>query len=136
MPIEFIYSYFFCQCTGPNQSSQPLFLKGPAPNLPPPPHENTASARRKGNGIDFDVYAEQPVERGMPTHSVVVGQAVLPSSSQGLGTVPREYLRQAPVLYEEFITGDLSQRIEEDKGLDLCHTLVRHALIPPQNFFF
>ncbi|KAL5782483.1 hypothetical protein ACOSP7_007512 [Xanthoceras sorbifolium] len=94
---------------GPNQNRQSLLLKGPTPNLPPPSISITG-ARKKGNGIDFDVSAEQPVQRGMAARSAV-------------------YLGRASVLYEEFLIGGLSQRIEEDKGLDLRHTLVRHALM-------
>ncbi|KAL5848940.1 hypothetical protein ACOSQ4_006953 [Xanthoceras sorbifolium] len=41
----------------------------------------------------------------------------------------KEYLGRAPVLYKEFLTRSLSQRIEEDKGPELCYTLVRHALM-------
>ncbi|KAL5773539.1 hypothetical protein ACOSQ2_013463 [Xanthoceras sorbifolium] len=33
------------------------------------------------------------------------------------------------MLYEEFFIRGLSQRIEEDKGPDLRHSLVRHALM-------
>ncbi|KAL5776967.1 hypothetical protein ACOSP7_009893 [Xanthoceras sorbifolium] len=61
--------------------------------------------------------------------SVVVGSAAYPSSSQGLGLVMKEYLKQAPMLYKEFLTRGLSQLIEEDEGPDLRHTLVRHALL-------
>ncbi|KAL5732673.1 hypothetical protein ACOSQ2_032365 [Xanthoceras sorbifolium] len=65
----------------------------------------------------------------MLIHSHVVGQAALSSSSRGLGPIAKEHLGRAPTLYEEFLTSGLSQRIEEDKGPDLHHTLVRHALM-------
>ncbi|KAL5818792.1 hypothetical protein ACOSQ4_022634 [Xanthoceras sorbifolium] len=41
----------------------------------------------------------------------------------------REYLEWAPVLYEDFLTVSLSQRIEEDMGMNLRHTLLRHTLM-------
>ncbi|KAL5770298.1 hypothetical protein ACOSP7_014452 [Xanthoceras sorbifolium] len=91
---------------GPNRSDHPLLLKGPAPNLPPPPPTNVAGARRKEKGVDFDVSAKQSIKRMRPEYSAV-----------------------APILYEEFLTDGLNQRIEEDKGPDLRHTLVRHDLI-------
>ncbi|KAL5835026.1 hypothetical protein ACOSQ3_014613 [Xanthoceras sorbifolium] len=91
---------------GPNRSDQPLLLKGPAPKLPPPPSTNVAGARRKEKGVDFDVSAKQTVQRMRPEHSAM-----------------------APMLYEEFLTDGLNQRIEEDKGPDLRHTLVCHALM-------
>ncbi|KAL5851643.1 hypothetical protein ACOSQ3_006761 [Xanthoceras sorbifolium] len=36
---------------------------------------------------------------------------------------------RAPTLYEEFLTSGLSQRIKQDKGMDLRHTLLRHTII-------
>ncbi|KAL5767621.1 hypothetical protein ACOSQ2_014404 [Xanthoceras sorbifolium] len=65
----------------------------------------------------------------MSNPSVVVGSAAYPSSSRGLGAVTHEYLKQAPMLYKEFLTRGLSQLIEEDEGPNLRHTLVRHALL-------
>ncbi|KAL5785722.1 hypothetical protein ACOSQ2_008114 [Xanthoceras sorbifolium] len=67
--------------------------------------------------------------RGMFGASVVAGSTAYPSLSQGLGAVAQEYLKRALMLYEEFLTGGLSQLIEEDEGPDLRHTLVRHALL-------
>ncbi|KAL5766176.1 hypothetical protein ACOSP7_016793 [Xanthoceras sorbifolium] len=61
--------------------------------------------------------------------TVVIGPAVFLSSSRGLGVVAKEYLDRAPMLYEEFLIGDLSQRIEENEGPDLRHTLGFHALL-------
>ncbi|KAL5743902.1 hypothetical protein ACOSQ2_027018 [Xanthoceras sorbifolium] len=61
--------------------------------------------------------------------SIMVGLVAFLSSSRGLGTVVDEYLERAPMLYEEFLTGGLSQHIEEDEGPDLRHTLGRHALL-------
>ncbi|KAL5770997.1 hypothetical protein ACOSP7_015151 [Xanthoceras sorbifolium] len=61
--------------------------------------------------------------------STAVGLAVFPSSSRGLGAVEKEYLEQASMLYKEFLTGGLSQLIEEDEGSDLRHTLIRHAFL-------
>ncbi|KAL5861889.1 hypothetical protein ACOSQ4_003185 [Xanthoceras sorbifolium] len=116
----------------PNRNDLPLLLQGLAPSLLPPPPINAVGARIKGKWVDFDASAEQPVQKGRSNHSAMVGQAALMSSSRGLGTVAREYLRRAPVLYEEFLTEGLSQHIEEDKGSDLCYTLVRHALMVSQ----
>ncbi|KAL5865463.1 hypothetical protein ACOSQ3_002977 [Xanthoceras sorbifolium] len=65
----------------------------------------------------------------MSTHSDAAGQAILSSSSRGLSPIAKEYLGQAPILYEEFLTDDLSQHIEENKGPHLRHTLVRRTLI-------
>ncbi|KAL5799490.1 hypothetical protein ACOSQ4_032374 [Xanthoceras sorbifolium] len=65
----------------------------------------------------------------MPIHSAVVGEAAVSSSSRGLGPIVKEYLGRTPTLYEEFLTAGLSQRIEEDKGSDFHHTLVRHAVM-------
>ncbi|KAL5789488.1 hypothetical protein ACOSQ2_004376 [Xanthoceras sorbifolium] len=61
--------------------------------------------------------------------TVVMGLAIFLSLSRGLGEIAKEYLDRAPMLYEEFLTGGLSQRIEEDEGSDLRHTIVRHALL-------
>ncbi|KAL5738602.1 hypothetical protein ACOSP7_031363 [Xanthoceras sorbifolium] len=36
---------------------------------------------------------------------------------------------KALTLYEKFLTGGLSQRIKEDKGMDLRHTLLRHTIM-------
>ncbi|KAL5803017.1 hypothetical protein ACOSQ4_031322 [Xanthoceras sorbifolium] len=63
--------------------------------------------------------------------STMVGLAVFTSSSWGLGAVANEYLEHAPMCYEEFLTRGLSQHIKEDEGLNLHHTLVRHALLRP-----
>ncbi|KAL5857401.1 hypothetical protein ACOSQ3_004859 [Xanthoceras sorbifolium] len=90
-----------------NLDGQSPLLKGPSSNLPPTSHTNVEGTCRKGKGVDFNSIAKQPVKRGMPIHSFV----------------------QAPILYETFLTGGLSQRIEEDRRLDLRHTLVRHALM-------
>ncbi|KAL5857379.1 hypothetical protein ACOSQ3_004837 [Xanthoceras sorbifolium] len=64
------------------------------------PSPNVAGTRKKGKGVDFYASAEQPVQKGIPTHSAVVGQVALPSSSRGLGPVVKEYLKRAPTLYE------------------------------------
>ncbi|KAL5831187.1 hypothetical protein ACOSQ3_016614 [Xanthoceras sorbifolium] len=61
--------------------------------------------------------------------TVMVGPTVFPSSSRGFSTVAKEYLDLAPMLYEEFLTGGLSQRIEEDEDPNLCHTIICHALL-------
>ncbi|KAL5787750.1 hypothetical protein ACOSP7_004699 [Xanthoceras sorbifolium] len=44
---------------------QPPLLVGPSPNV--------AGTRKKGKGVDFYASAEQPIQKGMPTHSAVVG---------------------------------------------------------------
>ncbi|KAL5745653.1 hypothetical protein ACOSP7_026799 [Xanthoceras sorbifolium] len=86
-------------------------------------------------GIDFDSFAEQPVQKGMFGSSVVVGSAAYSSSSLGLGVVVKEYFKRAPMLYKEFLTRGLSQCIEEDEDPDLCHTLVYQALLFPRRYF-
>ncbi|KAL5758672.1 hypothetical protein ACOSP7_021283 [Xanthoceras sorbifolium] len=70
----------------------------PYPNLPQPPSSNGVDTHRKGKRVDFDASAEQPVQRGMPTHSAMVGQAVFLSSSRGLNLVAKEYLGLASTL--------------------------------------
>ncbi|KAL5734346.1 hypothetical protein ACOSP7_032207 [Xanthoceras sorbifolium] len=59
----------------------------------------------------------------------MVAPSAFPSSSRGLGTIPQEYLKRAPMLYEEFLTRGLSQRIADDEGPNLRHSLVCHALL-------
>ncbi|KAL5789493.1 hypothetical protein ACOSQ2_004381 [Xanthoceras sorbifolium] len=59
----------------------------------------------------------------------VMGPAIFLSSSRGLGEIVKEYLDRTSMLYEKFLTGGLSQHIEEDEGSDLRHTIVRHALL-------
>ncbi|KAL5736805.1 hypothetical protein ACOSQ2_031593 [Xanthoceras sorbifolium] len=86
-------------------------------------------ARGKGKGIDFDASAEQLVQRGVHGHSIMAGSTVYPSSGRGLGAVAQEYLKRASMLYKEFLTRGLSQRIEEEEGPDFHHTLIRHALL-------
>ncbi|KAL5865546.1 hypothetical protein ACOSQ3_003060 [Xanthoceras sorbifolium] len=81
-------------------------------------------------GIDFDGSAEHSVQR-MSSPTAMVGATAFPSSSRGLSAIAKEYLNQAPILYEEFLTGGLSQHIEEDEDPDLRYTLVRHALLGP-----
>ncbi|KAL5745829.1 hypothetical protein ACOSP7_026975 [Xanthoceras sorbifolium] len=104
---------------GPNRNDKPFLLQGHVPSLPSFPLTNAAGTPKKGNWVYFNASTEQPVQRGRPNHFAVVGQAALPSLSRCLSTVAREYLRRALVLYEEFLIGGLSQRIEEDKDPDL-----------------
>ncbi|KAL5766194.1 hypothetical protein ACOSP7_016811 [Xanthoceras sorbifolium] len=86
---------------------EPLLLKGPSPSLLSPPLANVAGVRKKEKKVDFDASAEHLVQTGRPSHSDVLCQAVLPSSSRGLGPVANEYFELAPTLYEEFLTGGL-----------------------------
>ncbi|KAL5826631.1 hypothetical protein ACOSQ3_018470 [Xanthoceras sorbifolium] len=99
------------------QKNWPLLLEGSTPNLPSHPLVTVGGACGKGNGVDFDTFAEPPVQRGMFGPSIVVGLAAFQSSSWGLSAVAKEYLERALMLYEEFLS----------KGLS--HTLVRHALL-------
>ncbi|KAL5805052.1 hypothetical protein ACOSQ3_031852 [Xanthoceras sorbifolium] len=78
--------------------------------------------------VDFHASAKQNIQR-MYGPTAVVGPAVFPSSNRGLGAVAKEYLDRALMLYEEFLIEGLSQRIDEDKGPDLRHTIVCHALL-------
>ncbi|KAL5812298.1 hypothetical protein ACOSQ3_027248 [Xanthoceras sorbifolium] len=107
------------------KSDQVLLLEDSVRKLSP--LINGAYGKRKG--IDFDSFAEQPVQKGMFGSSVVVGSAAYSSSSLGLGVVVKEYFKRAPMLYKEFLTRGLSQCIEEDEDPDLCHTLVYQALL-------
>ncbi|KAL5736911.1 hypothetical protein ACOSQ2_031699 [Xanthoceras sorbifolium] len=90
----------------PNRGGQALVSGGPPPFFPPPPFVSFANNHRKMNEVAFDASTKQPVRRGY------------------LLTSPR-----APTLYEEFLTGGLSQRIKEGKGMDLRHTLLRHTIM-------
>ncbi|KAL5805016.1 hypothetical protein ACOSQ3_031816 [Xanthoceras sorbifolium] len=72
---------------------------------------------------------KQLVQRGVYGPSIMAGSAVYPSSGRGLGAVAQEYLKRASMLYKEFLTRGLSQRIEEEEGPDLHHTLIRHAIL-------
>ncbi|KAL5767712.1 hypothetical protein ACOSQ2_014495 [Xanthoceras sorbifolium] len=112
-----------------NQNDHPLLLGVLHPVFHLLLSQLLGALAERERGVDFDASAEQPLQRGMPGHSVIAGPAAFPSSSWALGVVAKEYLGQAPILYEEFLTRGLSQRIEEDECPDLCHTLVRHALL-------
>ncbi|KAL5764329.1 hypothetical protein ACOSQ2_016923 [Xanthoceras sorbifolium] len=106
------------------QKSQPLLLEGSASNLSPPSPAIAGGARGRGKEVNFDASTERPVQRGMSGPSTAVGQVAFPSSSQVLGVVAKEYLEWALMLYEEFLIGSLSQRIEKDEGPDLRHILI------------
>ncbi|KAL5743568.1 hypothetical protein ACOSQ2_026684 [Xanthoceras sorbifolium] len=67
---------------------------------------------------------EQPV-----SYHVVAAQVAPTSSRWTLGPIIREYLDRVSTLYEDFLTSSLSQYIEVDKGIDLRHILLRHALM-------
>ncbi|KAL5854673.1 hypothetical protein ACOSQ4_004475 [Xanthoceras sorbifolium] len=55
---------------------------------------------------------------------------IIPSSSGWtLGSITREYIGLVSILYEDFLTRGLSQHIEVGSGMDLCHSLLRHALM-------
>ncbi|KAL5787437.1 hypothetical protein ACOSP7_004386 [Xanthoceras sorbifolium] len=55
---------------------------------------------------------------------------IVPSfSGWTLGYIMREYIGRVSILYEDFLTRGLSQCIEVDLGMDLCHTLLRHAFV-------
>ncbi|KAL5750438.1 hypothetical protein ACOSP7_025041 [Xanthoceras sorbifolium] len=125
----FIIYYFYFFVLPRFGRYKPLLLKGVTPSLPPPLPADAAGARRKGKRVDFDVFVELSALMGRSAHYAVVGQAAFPSSSWGLGPVAREYLGRTLTLYKEFLIGGLSQHIKEDKGPDLCHTLVRYALM-------
>ncbi|KAL5806641.1 hypothetical protein ACOSQ4_029374 [Xanthoceras sorbifolium] len=91
----------------PNLGGQPPLPKGPSLTLPSPPPIIAMDCRRKGKEVNFDAIAEQPVRREILTYSP----------------------ERAPTLYEEFLTGGLSQRIEEGNRIYLRHTLLRYTLI-------
>ncbi|KAL5811901.1 hypothetical protein ACOSQ3_026851 [Xanthoceras sorbifolium] len=67
---------------------------------------------------------EQPI-----SYHVVAAQVTPTSSRWTLGPIVREYLDRVSTLYEDFLTSSLSQYIEVDKGIDLRHILLRHALM-------
>ncbi|KAL5747269.1 hypothetical protein ACOSP7_024266 [Xanthoceras sorbifolium] len=83
----------------PNQGGQPPFLP------PPPPISSTGNCS-KGKWVAFDAATEQFVKKRLPSRS-----------------------SEALILYEDFLTSALSQRIEEDTRMDRLHTLLRHTLM-------
>ncbi|KAL5741610.1 hypothetical protein ACOSP7_028342 [Xanthoceras sorbifolium] len=108
---------------------QHLLLRGSASNLPPLPLATVGGARGKGKRVDFDASVEQPIQRGISGPYTTVGLAAFSSLSWALGAVAKEYLEWALMIYEEFLTRSLSQRIEKAEVSNLHHTLVHHALL-------
>ncbi|KAL5766669.1 hypothetical protein ACOSP7_017286 [Xanthoceras sorbifolium] len=91
---------------------------GPPPSLLPPSLALPVISKDKGKEL---ARVEQPTEGEL---------LVAPSFSDWtLGLVTVGFLEQALTLLEDFLTMCLSQHIEEDQGVDLCHCLLRYSLM-------